>query len=94
MYISGGENVYPVEIEKVYLENPKIMNVALVGIPDEKWGEAGIVFIVLKEGETMSESEALSFCEGRLARYKQPNCAVPGGASHDGRAEDQAQRAA
>ncbi len=75
MYISGGENVYPAEIEKAYLENPKIMNVAVVGIPDEKWGEAGIVFIVLKEGETMSEQEALSFCDGRLARYKQPKLA-------------------
>ena len=72
MFISGGENVYPAEIEKVYLEHPKIMNVAAVGVPDQKWGEVGMLFIVLKNGEAMSEEEALSFCEGRLARYKMP----------------------
>jgi fatty-acyl-CoA synthase len=72
MFISGGENVYPAEIEKVYLENPKIMNVAAVGVPDDKWGEVGMLFIVLKEGETMSEEEALTFCDGKLARYKMP----------------------
>ncbi len=72
MFISGGENVYPAEIEKVYLENPKILNVACAGVPDDKWGEVGMLFIVLKNGETMSEEEALAFCEGRLARYKMP----------------------
>ena len=72
MFISGGENVYPAEIEKVYLENPKIMNVAAVGVPDPKWGEVGMLFIVLKEGETMSEEEALTYCDGKLARYKMP----------------------
>jgi fatty-acyl-CoA synthase len=75
MFISGGENVYPAEIEKVYLENPKILNVAAVGIPDEKWGEVGMVFIVLKEGEAMSEEEALAFADNRLARYKMPKLA-------------------
>jgi fatty-acyl-CoA synthase len=72
MYISGGENVYPAEIEKVYLENRKILNVGACGIPDRKWGEVGLVCIVLKEGETMTEKEALTFCHGRLARYKVP----------------------
>ena len=72
MFISGGENVYPAEIEKVYLEHPKIMNVAAVGVPDEKWGEVGVLFVVLKDGEAMSEEEVLTFCEGKLARYKMP----------------------
>jgi fatty-acyl-CoA synthase len=72
MFISGGENVYPAEIEKVYLENEKILNVAVVGVPDKKWGEAGVAFILLKEGETMSPEEALQFCSGKLARYKIP----------------------
>ncbi|MFH1123329.1 MAG: AMP-binding protein, partial [Pseudomonadota bacterium] len=76
MYISGGENVYPAEIEKVYLENPRIENVAVVGIPDDKWGEAGIAFVVLKEGEKMTEEEAIGFCDGRLARYKIPKKVV------------------
>jgi fatty-acyl-CoA synthase len=72
MFISGGENVYPAEIEKVYLENQKILNVAVVGVPDKKWGEVGVAFIVLKDGENMSEEEALQFCNGKLARYKIP----------------------
>lgn len=72
MFISGGENVYPAEIEKVYLENQKILNVAVVGVPDKKWGEVGVAFIVLKDGENMSEEEALQFCKGKLARYKIP----------------------
>jgi fatty-acyl-CoA synthase len=72
MYISGGENVYPAEIEKVYLENTRIENVAVVGIPDDKWGEVGIAFVVLKEDEQMTEEEAIGFCDGRLARYKIP----------------------
>ena len=72
MFISGGENVYPAEIEKVYLDNQKILNVAVVGVPDKKWGEVGVAFIVLKDGETMSEEEALQFGDGKLARYKIP----------------------
>jgi fatty-acyl-CoA synthase len=72
MFISGGENVYPAEVEKVYLENPKISDVAVVGVPDEKWGEAGIIFIVMKNGQEMTEEEALRYCEGKLAKYKIP----------------------
>lgn len=70
--ISGGENIYPAEVEKMLLENPKIADVAVVGIPDERWGEAGMAFIVLQEGEKMTEEEALTFCEERLAKYKIP----------------------
>ena len=72
MFISGGENVYPAEIEKVYLENRKVLNAGVCGIPDKKWGEAGLACIVLKDGETMTEDEAISFCEGKMARYKIP----------------------
>ena len=72
MYISGGENVYPAEVEKIYLENPKVLNVAVVGVPDAKWGEVGAVFIVLKNGEKMTEEEVLGFCEGKIAKYKIP----------------------
>jgi fatty-acyl-CoA synthase len=72
MFISGGENVYPAEVEKLYLENQKILNAAVVGVPDEKWGEVGVVFIVLKDGEIMTDEEALRFCDGRIARYKIP----------------------
>ena len=70
--ISGGENIYPAEVEKAFLEHPKISDVAVVGIPDEKWGEVGMAFIVLQEGERMTEEEALRFCEERLAKFKIP----------------------
>lgn len=72
MFITGGENVYPAEIEKVYLENRKIMNVGVCGVPDERWGEAGLAAIVLKDGEIMTEEEAVQFCDGKLARFKIP----------------------
>jgi fatty-acyl-CoA synthase len=70
--ISGGENIYPAEVEKIFLENPKIADVAVVGIPDERWGEVGMAFIVLQEREKMTEEEVLKFCEGRMAKYKIP----------------------
>jgi fatty-acyl-CoA synthase len=70
--ISGGENIYPAEVEKVFLESPKVSDAAVVGIPDERWGEVGMAFIVLQEGEKMTEGEALRFCEERMAKYKIP----------------------
>jgi fatty-acyl-CoA synthase len=72
MYISGGENVYPAEIERVYGDNPKILEAAVIGVPDEKWGEVGKALIVLKEGAEMTEQEALDFLKGKLAKYKIP----------------------
>jgi len=76
MFISGGENVYPAEVEKVLLDNPKIQDVAVIGVPDEKWGERGVAFIVLKNGEAMNQEEIISFCKGRLAKYKIPKSIV------------------
>jgi len=75
MYISGGENVYPAEIERVLGENPKILEVAIIGVPDEKWGEVGKALIVLKDGEKMTEDEAIEFLRGKLAKYKIPKYA-------------------
>ncbi|HSB05055.1 MAG TPA: long-chain fatty acid--CoA ligase, partial [Thermodesulfobacteriota bacterium] len=72
MYISGGENVYPAEIEKVLHTHPKIFEVGILGLPDEKWGEVGKAFIVLKPGETMNNGEVLEFLKGRVAKYKIP----------------------
>jgi len=72
MYISGGENVYPAEIEKVFFAHSKIFDVAVVGVPDAKWGEVGKAFIVLKPGETMTEEEALKFLQGKVGKYKIP----------------------
>jgi len=72
MYISGGENIYPAEIEKALHAHPKIFDVGIVGVPDKKWGEVGKASIVLKSGETMNEGEVFEFLRGKVARYKIP----------------------
>ena len=72
MIISGGENIYPTEIEEVLYTHPKVMEAAVVGVPDEKWGETPKAFIVLKEGETATEQEIIDYCKERLAGYKKP----------------------
>jgi len=70
MVISGGENVYPAELENVLHEHPAVQEAAVVGVPDERWGEACLAFVVLAEEAT--EEELLEHCRGRLARYKVP----------------------
>jgi fatty-acyl-CoA synthase len=70
MYISGGENVYPAEVESVLYEHDAIADAAVVGVPDERWGEVGIAFVVA--GGNISEDEVIDFVRGRLARFKAP----------------------
>jgi fatty-acyl-CoA synthase len=70
MYISGGENVYPAEVESVLHEHPAVADAAVVGIPDERWGEVGVAFVVLA-GDA-SEHELGEFVRGRLAHFKAP----------------------
>jgi fatty-acyl-CoA synthase len=70
MYISGGENVYPAEIEAVLHEHPRVADAAVVGIPHELWGEAGVAFVV---AEGVGEEELLAWCGERLARFKVPS---------------------
>ncbi len=73
MVISGGENVYPIEVEQVLFRHPSIADVAVIGVPDPRWGEAVVAVVVLKEGATHPTTEELTrFCEGKLAHYKQP----------------------
>ena len=74
MYISGGENVYPAEVERVLLSYSAISEVVIIGVPDEKWGEVGKAFIVKKEAVT--KEEILDFCRSKLAKYKIPNYIV------------------
>jgi fatty-acyl-CoA synthase len=76
MFLSGGENVYPVEIEKVLYEHPAVHMCAVVGVPDPKWGEVGVACVVLKPGATATVEELLSFMQSRLARYKVPKRVV------------------
>ena len=72
MYISGGENVYPAEVEFVLCEHEAVADAAVVGVPDESWGEAGVAFVVLADGAGASEGELLEHCLVRLAKYKVP----------------------
>jgi fatty-acyl-CoA synthase len=72
MFISGGENVYPVEIERALYEHPAVAQCAVVGLPDARWGEAGAAVVVLKPQAAASESDLLEHCRAHLARYKVP----------------------
>lgn len=72
MYISGGENVYPAEVEAVIVELDGVSDVAVFGIPHEKWGETGVAFVVLAAHESLDASAIENHCKGRLARFKVP----------------------
>lgn len=72
MYRSGGENVYPAEIEKILLSHPKISMAAIIGVPDNKWGETGMVFIVPTLNENITETEIFEFLKDKVAKYKYP----------------------
>jgi fatty-acyl-CoA synthase len=72
MYISGGENVYPAEVENVLHQLTAIAEAAVIGIPSEQWGETGMAIIAVKPGHTLSEAEIHAHCETNLARFKRP----------------------
>ncbi|MBX5459901.1 MAG: AMP-binding protein [Steroidobacteraceae bacterium] len=72
MFISGGENVYPAEIEAVIVELPQVGDVAVVGIPDAQWGEVGCAFVVVAPGATLDVPTLEQHCRSRLAKFKVP----------------------
>jgi fatty-acyl-CoA synthase len=72
MYISGGENVYPAEVEHLLRQHQEIDDVAIIGVPDEKWGEAGKAFIVRTKNSELSEDGIKNYCLEKLAKYKIP----------------------
>lgn len=76
MYISGGENVYPAEVEPVVVEHPKVAEVAVVGVPHPKWGEVGCAAVVLCAGAQGTEEEIIGYCRGKLAKFKIPKSVV------------------
>ena len=73
MYISGGENVYPAEVESVLYMLPEVAEVAVIGLPDPQWGETGCAVVVLKPGESLDLEAVQHHCKGHLARYKHPS---------------------
>ncbi|HET9985901.1 MAG TPA: long-chain fatty acid--CoA ligase [Longimicrobiales bacterium] len=76
MYISGGENVYPAEVEGVLYRHPAVAMCAVVGVPDERWGEVGRAFVVLRVGASATEAELIDHARSHLARYKLPRSVV------------------
>jgi fatty-acyl-CoA synthase len=76
MIISGGENIYPAEVEQAIAELDAVGSVAVIGVPDEKWGEVPRAVVLLREGSRLTEEQLRSHLEGRLARYKIPKSVV------------------
>ncbi|MEP6838141.1 MAG: acid--CoA ligase, partial [Bradyrhizobium sp.] len=72
MYISGGENVYPAEVENVLHQIPAIAEAAVIGIPNEQWGEVGMAIVAVRPGHTLAAEEIHAHCAANLARFKCP----------------------
>jgi acyl-CoA synthetase (AMP-forming)/AMP-acid ligase II len=72
MIITGGENVYSIEVENVLYTYPAVLEAAVIGVPDAEWGEIVKAFVVLKEGKKTTEKEIIEFLKGRIAAYKVP----------------------
>ena len=72
MVISGGENIFSVEVEGAIYSHPAVQECAVIGIPDERWGEAVHAIVVLREGERANEAEIIEHCRERIAGYKVP----------------------
>jgi acyl-CoA synthetase (AMP-forming)/AMP-acid ligase II len=72
MIVTGAENVYPAEVEAVLIQHPDILEVSVIGVPDDRWGEAPLAVIVLRDGANLSAAEVESFCRGKLGGYKIP----------------------
>lgn len=72
MIIRGGENIYPIEVEEVLYQIPQVLEAAIVGVPHEVYGEVPKAFVVLKEGQSVSEEEIITYCSTQLAKYKVP----------------------
>ncbi|MCX7703001.1 MAG: long-chain-fatty-acid--CoA ligase [Planctomycetota bacterium] len=72
MIITGGEHVYPSEVEEVICQHPAVMDCAVIGVPDEKWGEAVKAVVVLKDGAKATEQELIEHCRGKMAAFKRP----------------------
>jgi len=86
MYISGGENVYPAEVENILTQLPQVAEAAVIGVPHERWGETGKAIVVLKPDQTLSPDTVIAHCLQKLAKFKVPQSvefidALPRGAT-------------
>lgn len=72
LIITGGENVYPAEVERILLLHPGVQDAAVIGVKDKEWGERVMAVVVPKEGERLTEEHLLSFCKEKLSGYKRP----------------------
>jgi fatty-acyl-CoA synthase len=72
MFVSGGENVFPVEVESALYDHPAILECAVLGVPDERWGEVGLAVVVLRRGAELSEAGLRAHLRERVANYKVP----------------------
>ncbi len=76
MFISGGENVYPAEVENVLYQHPAVAEAAVIGVPHPKWQEVGKAIVCIKDGHELAEEELIEFCQGKLAKFKIPKSAT------------------
>ena len=72
MVIRGGENIYPREIEEFLYTHPKVFDVQVAGVPDEKYGEEVVAWIIPRPGEQLTEQEVRAYCQDKISRYKIP----------------------
>jgi fatty-acyl-CoA synthase len=72
MIISGGENIYPAEVEAVLHDHPAVASAALIGLPDPKWGEMPVAVLITRQNCSVTPEEIVEFCQDKLARYKIP----------------------
>ena len=76
LFVSGGENVYPAEVEAALREHPGISDAAVVGVADRRWGEVGVAFVQLRQGAAVTEQEVIAYCRERVAGFKVPRRVV------------------
>jgi fatty-acyl-CoA synthase len=76
MIISGGENIYPAEVEDALYQHPAVAECAVIGVPDQTWGEVGRAIVVLRAGITAEPEQLLAFLIGRIAKFKIPKTVV------------------
>jgi fatty-acyl-CoA synthase len=76
MYITGGENVYPAEVERILREHPEVEDIAVVGVPDERWGEVGQAYVIPKKDSNFNTDDLIGYCKERMANFKCPKKVV------------------